>query len=192
MKKYMTLVVLMVASYPMFAQGRANKLTPDEQIKVNKEYDESGNLIRYDSSYVKSWSSDSTFYLTEINSIREEMERVFGRDMNRFFSDSASSNNFDFPGFNEHFFQSRQDFINLFSQEAVDSTLDSLFVFDPNFGNFEKLNDELQARFNCFFEDDSIDTYLNQLLKDGYLTSPDEDDVDQLREKLEPYFNQKK
>lgn len=42
------------------AQKKENKQqTPNEQIKVNKEYDEKGNLIRYDSIYSYSWSGDT-------------------------------------------------------------------------------------------------------------------------------------
>ncbi len=32
---------------------------PDEKITVNKEYDENGNLIRFDSTYVFEWHGDS-------------------------------------------------------------------------------------------------------------------------------------
>lgn len=36
----------------------------DEKIIVNKEYDENGNLIKYDSTYIHQWSSDSTINLS--------------------------------------------------------------------------------------------------------------------------------
>ncbi len=53
---YIILALLLTIS----AASAQNKV-PDEQSIVNKEYDEDGNLIRYDSTFVHSWSSDSTF-----------------------------------------------------------------------------------------------------------------------------------
>lgn len=41
-------------------QKQNKKQTPDEQITVNKKYDDNGNLIQFDSTYVHHWSSDST------------------------------------------------------------------------------------------------------------------------------------
>jgi len=45
--------------------GKAQKIdtlpkNPDERIIVNKEYDENGNLIGYDSTYIHQWSSDTS------------------------------------------------------------------------------------------------------------------------------------
>ncbi|MCB0540954.1 MAG: hypothetical protein KDE33_25815, partial [Bacteroidetes bacterium] len=50
-----------VFSWQLFAQDNKIEKDPDEQIIVNKKYDENGNLIQFDSTYVHQWSSDSTF-----------------------------------------------------------------------------------------------------------------------------------
>ncbi|PIF02098.1 MAG: hypothetical protein CR996_01430 [Draconibacterium sp.] len=45
----------------LHAQEANKQKTPNEQIIVNKQYDDQGNLISFDSTYVHQWSSDSTF-----------------------------------------------------------------------------------------------------------------------------------
>ncbi len=54
-------MVIVLCSWQMYAQDIKNEGNPDEQIIVNKKYDENGNLIQFDSTYVHTWSSDSTF-----------------------------------------------------------------------------------------------------------------------------------
>ncbi len=59
-----------------------NTLKPDENITVNKEYDEYGNLKRYDSIYSYSYSSNGKLN----DSIKMQFERHFNR--HSFFNDS--------------------------------------------------------------------------------------------------------
>jgi len=56
------------------------KNKPQTNIKVNKEYDNKGNMIRYDSTYSWSYSSDGTN--AEINdSMMNEIKSHFNQDM---------------------------------------------------------------------------------------------------------------
>ena len=96
---------------------------PDVQIKVNKELDKDGNVIRYDSSYTWSWSSDGS--------------QSFPSD---FFSDSNKAD--FFQPFENNFF-----FGNDFGENYFDSfefTNDS--VFNKHFSNpdINKLHNEMQ------------------------------------------------
>ncbi|MCY1721912.1 hypothetical protein OU798_16275 [Prolixibacteraceae bacterium Z1-6] len=63
MKKIILMITgLVFFTIQVFAQDTNKDNNPDEQIIVNKQYDENGNLIQYDSTYVHQWSSsDSTF-----------------------------------------------------------------------------------------------------------------------------------
>ena len=62
MKKFVILSVLLIAGVlQLNAQDQKQKKDPDEKIIVNKKYDDNGDLIQYDSTYVQQWSSDSTF-----------------------------------------------------------------------------------------------------------------------------------
>lgn len=70
-------VIIFCASTPILAQKNA----PQEKSTVNKEFDENGNLIQYDSTYVWHWNSDST--------INFPMDKnfVFGNQFPGFFGD---------------------------------------------------------------------------------------------------------
>jgi len=62
MKNFVFLICgLLLLSGQITAQEIKKEFTPDEQIIVNKKYDENGNVIQYDSTYIHQWSSDSTF-----------------------------------------------------------------------------------------------------------------------------------
>lgn len=60
-------ILLILAAVLIVANAAAqkkndNKKQPDEQIIVNKEYDEQGNLLKYDSTYTFEWYSDTSFH----------------------------------------------------------------------------------------------------------------------------------
>lgn len=69
------------------SQELEQKDKPDEQITIRKEYDENGNLIQYDSTYVYEWHSDSAFQLPFDDGV------FWGGDirqlMEKFFNDSS-------------------------------------------------------------------------------------------------------
>jgi len=120
--------------------------TPKEDIKVNREYDEKGNLIKFDSVYSYSWSGDSTL----MNSISpENLPELFGNHF-RNFPDSAF--------FGGSFFGDSDPFINLFSGKP-DSILLKQFGPNSHFHSFEFKNDSLAMHFKSFedfFEDFGI------------------------------------
>ena len=55
--------------------GKAKKGQPDVQIDVRREYDENGNVNRYDSSYSFSWSHDGSM---DLDSLFESLRNNFG------------------------------------------------------------------------------------------------------------------
>jgi len=137
MKQYLFILLLLSTA---FLQAAAQDNKPEEKTVVNKEFDEKGNLIRYDSTFVWSWSGDSAFQ--------------FEFPVNSFFSgngfpgfdesilDSAFSNQFNNHLFNFEPFQN-DDFFSHFQQQFGDSASskqfdfpgDSAFVFPFEFGN---------------------------------------------------------
>jgi hypothetical protein len=99
-----------------------NNNSPQTDIKVNKEYDENGNLIRYDSTYTYFYSSEGDPINFNLN------DSLFMND--RFFSNGLfnDSDFFMFPGI-----PSFEDFFNN----------DNFIMNDPFFQDFEKLHQEM-------------------------------------------------
>jgi len=71
-----------------------NNRKPDERIIVNKEFDEQGNLLRYDSAYSFQWFSDTTFSLPDFGGWETFFNK--GKSFPNFFNDSML---FDMPFF---------------------------------------------------------------------------------------------
>jgi len=103
MKKITTLLaILLWASAQIWAQ----KNTPQEKSIVNKEYDENGNLIQYDSTYVWQWNSDSTmnFSFDENFTFENGFPEIFGEfDADSIFQQIIPQfpGNFDFQELKE-------------------------------------------------------------------------------------------
>ena len=184
-------IILLLVANLLFAQEKSENKSPDEQIKVNKEYDEAGNLIRYDSSYVKSWSSDTTLTIVDMDSIRKEMDAFFGNDFQNVFSDTMVLGNDPFLELHQHFFKEDHDFFDHFSRGNNDSTL--MFTTDSLHSNFDfdKLREEMMNHFGQFFQNDSTSSPFN--------ASPDsadfdfffdQDEFDRLRDEFEKHFEQ--
>lgn len=108
--------------------SNALKIKPEENIKVNKEFDEDGNLIRYDSIYTSYYSNikgnpkmrDSIFqnfrkHLKEKKMIGNSMFEDF------FFKDSLL--NFDF--YKDDFFEKRFH-MNFNGMESMFKRMDSV------------------------------------------------------------------
>jgi hypothetical protein len=116
---------------------------PKEDIKVNREYDEKGNLIKFDSVYSYSWSGDSTL----MKSISpENFPELFGNHFGN-FPDSAFLGDSFFGGFDP--------FFKLFGGKQ-DSALLKRFGPNSNFPDFEFRNDSLAMNFknlDDFFKD---------------------------------------
>jgi hypothetical protein len=110
MKIILTVLILFV-SYAGFSQSQNNKNNPKKDIKVNRKYDKNGNLIRYDSTYVYTWSSDSLHQFmpdsTFFNSDKiRAMQKQLMESMKHFHkNDSVQKSPFDDPFFSDDFFQ---------------------------------------------------------------------------------------
>ena len=144
--------VLCAALYFCFITGLLAQNTdkkqnqPQENSKVTREYDEQGNLIKFDSVYSYSWSGDSTMIK---HFSPEDMTKMFGGAFD-FFNDSTIHNHSFFGDFDQLFadpfgpFDDKQDSI-FFKQFRGDHHLqqfenDSIAFnfrnFDDTFGDF--------------------------------------------------------
>lgn len=157
MKTFSTfLIILFCVSPKIWAQ----KNTPQEKSIVNKEYDENGNLIQYDSTYVWQWNSDTTinFSFDDNFAFGKGFPEMFGEfDADSIFEQFGFLNDHHFPSFNNDEFFGQ--FLHSFPDSAFfkdftfkqDSTFN--FQFGPQFhGNFdfrelEELQKQLQEQF---------------------------------------------
>ena len=90
MKGFLFLIILTTCLFMNSAAQKTDQQakTPKEDIKVNREYDEKGNLIKFDSIYSYSWSGDTTL----MHSFSpEDFQKSFG-DHFGFLSDSTVFN----------------------------------------------------------------------------------------------------
>ncbi|MBN1820167.1 MAG: hypothetical protein JW833_05605 [Prolixibacteraceae bacterium] len=137
-----TKIIIMLVSFflPAFlmAQQKENKdkKDPDEQITINKEYDEEGNLIRYDSTYTFEWHSDTmmvfpqgggSFFAPDIFSGPNDL-------ISKFFSDSLFHISPFRNEWNEDFFKGHEDFFKQFNNPFFDEEF---------FGNYTWKGDSL-------------------------------------------------
>lgn len=126
-----------------------NKNLPNENSKVTKEYDEKGNLIKFDSLYTYSWSGGDTTKLKSFSP--KDFPNMFGEDFG-FFPDSTLKGH---PFFD--------DFDQLFAQPfngAHDSMLMKRFEQFHDFRNFDFPNDSTALNFNMpdhFFDENGKD-----------------------------------
>ena len=149
MKKYISLVMIGLLSLSCYSQNNDIKNTEskdrDEKIikdpnatwKVDKEFDENGNLIRYDSIY--SWSSDDKYNNLSL-SARDSLIQSF---KSRFFT--------DFSGFEN------QGFEDIFSKDSLFSNHffnDDFFRsdFGSDFMDIDKIRRQMIARQKFFLE----------------------------------------
>lgn len=107
------------------AQENDSIKQPHEEIKVNRDYDEAGNLIRYDSIY--SYSS-SNLSLDD-----KKMDSI----MKYFFSDK------EFMRFNDTFEVPSFMFPNTFPNDF--GSMDS--IFRQHFENYQKYFDKIHQRY---------------------------------------------
>lgn len=166
MKRKMIFALLCIFGMVHLSAQELNKNeNPDEQIIVKKEYDENGNLIKYDSTYVHQWSPDSTFtFPFEEDFAFDGSIRDF---MNNFMNDSLMTgfgfpHHFSLPLFDEDFFMNPLDFSFpdslLLKQFRVDH--DSLFnrnfsfhhSFPHDFGfpDMDEIHKKMEEHLNQF------------------------------------------
>lgn len=128
------LIVSLLAQNPVKKQ-----ILPKENSKVTKEYDEKGNLIKFDSVYTYSWSGDSTF---QKSFSPKDFPDMFGEDFG-FFADSAFKGNSSFGDFDRMF------------DHPFNGSRDSIFMnqFDPfqHLKDFNYPNDSILLNFDDIF-----------------------------------------
>jgi len=114
--------------------------SPKEEVKVNREYDEKGNLIKFDSLHSYSWSGDTTLLKSfSPKDFKDQLDDQFN-----FFSDSTFMGNSFFD-----------DFDNLFAQPfgaEQDSLLMKKLDRYPHFHNFRLNTDSLAMNLKDFDE----------------------------------------
>lgn len=159
--------ILIILAMCLMLSTKAQKtekksIAPKEDVKVNREYDENGNLIKFDSIHSYSWSGDTTL-LKSFSP--EDFKKQFDNSFS-FFSDSTFGGNSFFGNFD-------QMFAHPFGAEQ-DSVFLKKFNSDPNFHNFMFDSDSLALinnDFDEFFQNfnpkkgDSISTKLPTNLK---------------------------
>lgn len=151
MKRFVLFLFLSLCLIVSLLAQNTNKKTnlPKENSKVTREYDEKGNLIRFDSVYSYSYSSDSTL-MKDFSS--KNFPDVFGGDFS-FFNDSTFKGNSFFEEFDRMFadpfnpFDAKQDsiFSKYFEENKHFQHFSNKDSTAFSFGNFGDL-------FNHFFE----------------------------------------
>lgn len=148
MKRYFIFIILAMCFFlNSTAQEKVQKrIAPKEDVKGNREYDEKGNLIKFDSVYSYSWSGDTTL-----------MKSFSPDDFPNPFGDhfgSLSDSTFQGNSFFDHF---EQLFAQPFSG-TQDSILLKEFGMNPHFHDFQFNTDSLSLNFRNFGENkgDSI------------------------------------
>lgn len=157
MKRLVCLFILSLTATWTFAQKDTANTTPQSQIKVNKEYDENGNLIRYDSSYVSTWSSDSSYTGMDMDSLQEQMKFFFGDGFDSFFNDSSLFDHGSFEDLHEKFFKHHQKFLDQFGMMDMDSLMNSMPGVKHDFSDFDQMRKEMEDQFKKFYGHDSTD-----------------------------------
>ncbi|WP_062052984.1 hypothetical protein [Aquimarina longa] len=149
MKKYILLLSLALFSFSCNSQQNKAKKDETKEIensivekpkgtwKVDKEFDENGNLIRYDSIY--SWSSSSKF--DDIASL--DKDSLIQSFKSRFFTNFSKFEN--------------EGFENIFSQDSLFSNHffnDDFFIspFGKDFMDIDKMRQQMIARQKKFLE----------------------------------------
>jgi hypothetical protein len=100
-----------------------NLYVPNIKYNVHREYDKDGNLVRYDSSVVRIWNSDSTY--KEQDSLNENRNFITLFELNAIDSfETEKQDYFRFVFDNDEIF--------FYPLPQVD---DIIKHFDPNFGN---------------------------------------------------------
>jgi hypothetical protein len=180
-------VLILLLSLSGFSQSKDNKTSPNEDIKVNKEFDKDGNLIRYDSTYVYTYSSDTSlmtspdsafFNFSDIHEIREKMQDQLEQFYNK---DSSNIKQFHHPFFSDDFFNPNlfdSEFFqnNFFSEDSLPNDifkqLEDMWEERQNFSrehstemqkNLDSLHTEFMQKRKKYFEQrDSIYQYYQE------------------------------
>ena len=123
----------------MTEKEQASSKVPEGSWKVNREYDEEGNLIRYDSIY--SWSSGDD--LDELASF--DRDSVLQSMQSRFYR-SFSNFDFDGEGFGDLFEKDSIFTRRFFNNDFFDSE------FGKDFMDIDKMHERMEAMQKRFLK----------------------------------------
>lgn len=161
------IIALIVTLLPALSFGQENKKSsPDEKISVQKDFDEDGNLIRYDSTYTFQWFSDSIPNLDFMLKFQESFGSSF--PFGGFSLNDSLFQGFSLPEF-ENFFNGSSFF------ESLGFPIDSMFAGAFPFGSdlFSSFfSDSLhQLNHNFAFPNDSIEfeDFINNYIQNNSL-----------------------
>jgi len=127
---------LIISSLAQKPEKKSN--SPKEDVRVNREYDEQSNLIKFDSVYSYSWSSDTTL-LKSLSP--EDFANTFDQHFD-FLSDSTFNGKSFFDDFDQFFTQP--------FGKSQDSLLMKEFDLNPEFHNFRFNVDSLVLNLKDF------------------------------------------
>ncbi len=116
-------------------QNEINSNFPKKNIKVNKEFDKNGNLIKYDSTY--------SYYYSNIKNNATLADSMFNKFKNQFQTQYPFSNT---PFFNNFFFQDTLLKYDFYKKDFF------LERFKRDMYNMDKLFIEMDSAKNNFFE----------------------------------------
>ena len=153
-------------------QPKQKSNSPKENSTVKREYDENGNLIRFDSTYTYSWSGD-TIFMKSISP--ENMPDLFDNQFG-FFRDST------FTG--HSFFDEFDRFFELPFSGLRDLVWMKRFGIQPQFHHFHSQGDSLAMNhgfdhFFEFFNNNPNDSVFSNELKKG-LRTPHRQSMDEM------------
>lgn len=180
MKKFIIFsIIFSVGVFEALAQQQQKQETPDEQVIVNKKYDDKGNLIEFDSTYIHKWSMDTTFHFGfpgdslpshwKFPGIERFMQEFWGDSLpnNRHFPHQPFSFGFRFSPFDDSNPGNNPfPFSDSLYSAPFPFQFDSLF-FDFDFGP----NDKLPPGFdNDFFNDfeEQLNQYFNRFRDNNF------------------------
>ncbi|MDX9882671.1 MAG: hypothetical protein RBS73_11445 [Prolixibacteraceae bacterium] len=163
-------------AYSQSDKVRKEPTLPQEKVTANKEFDENGNLISFDSTYVYSWSSDSTIsgfpgdidfsdFFNWKGSLFDNDSAFMNDPFRGFHFNHEEIDNF-FKWFPEIFPDSLDQNMYSYRNDSIirffgDSTRTFQFRKDSLFPDFQwQLNDSSMMRFfsepKLLFQNDSI------------------------------------
>jgi len=144
---------------PLFGQEKddSEPIKPEIKIDINKEYDEHGNIVDYDSSYSWYWSGKEISSL-DFDSIFENFQEDFNR-----WNDCFKRNHFESFGHFQHPGWQWNDI-----DSSLYSGLDQ--IFDENFEEYFNFNNEHfqfhDSTITSFFDFEGFDQKFRENQKD--------------------------
>jgi len=149
----------------MMAQKPQSKQSaPKEDIKVNRVFDEKGNLVKFDSIYSYSWSGDTLL----MDSLQMgNFQDLFGKHFN-FSSDSSMLDHPLFQGFDK-------DFLAPFGkqEDSIMSQFNQNFQFNFNNDSLHADFKGIEEFFKQFSEDKNDSTSVKSPFNNHFNFAPD-------------------